>query len=230
MLFILLIILLVPLFIVLLCLFFLFLRRKIARILLGAALLVVSCLICLLAFIFVRDFSSNYYTYKITVDSEHLESFFIDFDTPQQYEEWLCPDERYGGTDTFSMDKTIVLDNPYNEVRFSLTYFEKVQSSISYYNSIMKFYASDKIFKPPIKIGEDYEYSFSNAHCRKEYNGLWSERVEDYYASVMIRYKNCYIRFTEETKEPRESRLGEAIDQLWADYEQYKSNMEGLAP
>jgi len=37
----------------------------------------------------------------------------------------------------------------------------------------------------------------------------------------MIRYKNLVFTFSENAVE-RESRIGEAIDQLWADYEQYK--------
>jgi len=218
---------LVPLLIALICCFSYYRKRKKAYAILSiAAVPIVCCVIGLISYVYYSDDPLEYYTYEISVDSKRLESFFVDFDTPQQYEDWFCPDERRVTTDyllrsTLKMRKTIVLEKTHSEVYVRITCYVDTPYAGECYNSVLA-HSRDIPYRQRKDIGAEYEYAIGDAYTYKKYNGFWYEPDGEYNSTVAIRYKFTVFEFFENTDEPRENRLGEAIDQLWADYEQYK--------
>lgn len=217
--------LLAPAFLVLITCFFLYRKRnkKYSK-KMGVALLIVSCLIGLVAYFFVRNYPFDYYVSEISVNSEHLESFRIDFDTSQQYEEWFCSDPRELWQDELEMSKAIKLENPHEKIRVEFFFCEDELRAKELYDVTLEH--TRLPYRPTIKISEDYEYAIGDAYDYKKYNGFRFVPELGYYtANVAIRYKNVMFIFWKFPKEERESRLGEAIDLLWADYEQYMKEM-----
>jgi len=218
-------ILLISLFFVLLGYFLSHLKwEKKISIKFGVPLLIVSCMIAFVTYDTVSYFQCSYFTYEISVNSKHLESFFIDFDTPEQYEEWFCPDKQSEWPDTLEMSKTTGTVSPYDRVE--LRYCKDIPYAKSWYDRIVE-HGGDRTlpYRPAIKISEDYEYAIGDAYAYKEHNGFWFERDGEYNTDVAIRYKNVIFIFSEFPEDKRESRIGEAIDQLWADYERYREEM-----
>jgi len=194
-----------------------------------AAVPIIFCAIGLISYVYYSEDPLEYYTYEISVDSKRLESFFVDFDTPQQYEDWFCPDERRVTTDyllrsTLEMRKSIVLEKTHSEVYVRITCFVDMPYAIECYNSRLQ-HRRDIPYRQRKNISAEYEYAIGDAYTYKAYNGFWYEPDGEYNSTIAIRYKFTVFEFFEETDEPRESRLGEAIDQLWADYERYREEM-----
>jgi len=80
----------VLLLIFLVCRFVHFLKLKSTiSILFGIAVFIGCCIIGAAIYISYYGYSHN-----LSVDRKKLESFYVDLDTAQQYEEWFCPDER----------------------------------------------------------------------------------------------------------------------------------------
>jgi len=171
------------------------------------------------AFVYI---TGNGYSYELSIAKEKLETFIIDLETPQQYEEWFCPDERIVTVDGhlyLRKDCEYVYENPL----ICLTYYTDIQAAKKMYDlslSLKEKYARGEKYTA-ISLNADYEYYFSDTHTYTRSDHLFGLFPEGEYSSkVGIRYKNVIFEFTEISPQ-RESRIDEAIDQLQADYEQY---------
>ena len=183
----------------------------------GAALLLVCCLFG--AFVYI---TGNGYSYKLSIAEEKLEAFIIDLDTPQQYEEWFCPDKRIVTVDGH-LYLTKGFAYSYDEPLICLTYYTDVLAAKKMYDLSLSLNEKNSRGKKYTAISRnaDYEYYFSDIHTYTRSDHLFGLFPEGEYSSeVGIRYKNVVFSFSE-TSRQRESRIGEAIDQLLADYEQY---------
>jgi hypothetical protein len=198
-------------------------RKGKARIIYGAAFVLVCCLVGLMI-----NFWFNGYSYRLKIDKEKLRSFIIDFDTVQQYEEWFCPEKTIRRDQVLSdglnrsMTKTIILGESRRKyVYILLKYFTDAQSAKDAYNHGLK---SDR-YKCSRKVSADYEYSYINPTCGAEYDNIVFALIPDgsYVTEIIIRYKNVIFEFTEFSDQHR-SRIDKAIDLLLADYEQYKKD------
>jgi len=113
-------------------------------------------------------------------------------------------------------------------VDISLTYYTDSQSAIESYVSGLKLNETYPMGHKYVycKLNADYEYFYSDTYTRANENYLFLYRTPsgEYVSEVKIRYKNVIFRFGEYSH-LRESRIGEAIDMLWADYERYKEGM-----
>ena len=199
-------------------------KKKTASILCGAAALLV-CGIIRLSF----HIASKGYTYEPNIDIAKLETFRIDLDTAEQYEEWFCPNERTETDEYILMSRMISFeDEPYRHADVSLFWYPDEQAAIERFEHY--FHLENEAYAVKMhtskKLDANYDYYFSK---------IYSVDIEDYFFLVLpssysfdagIRYKNVIFTFWESYYR-RESRLDEMIDRLLAAYEQYK-NENGL--
>lgn len=197
-------------------------KKKTASILFGAALLLICCTIVLSIHI-----ASKGYTYEPNIDKAKLETFRIDLDTSQQYEEWFCTKWREEKEDYLILSRMFHFeDEPYRLVDITLEWYPDEQAAIESYEQYLQpqIEAYSKFLHTTKKLDANYDYFYSK---------IYSVDIEDYFFFVLpssysfyarIRYKNVIFLF-DEFFYRRESRLDEMIDQLLAEYEQYRDGL-----
>jgi len=198
------------------------LKEKTKSILCGTAFLLVCGLIALL----VHN-ANDGYTYEPNVDIAKLEAFRIDLDSLEQYEEWFRPDERKEMEEYTLMSRMISLeDEPYRLFDVRLEWHPDEQAAIESYERYLQpqIEVYSKTLHTTKRLDANYDYYFSK---------IYSVDIEDYFFLVLpssysfyatIRYKNVIFTFWEDFYR-RESRVDEVIDQLLAEYEQYKAGL-----
>jgi hypothetical protein len=199
-------------------------RKKVYSIISAAAFLLVCCLLGLALYI-----SGKGYSYELDIDQKKLEAFYVDLDTPEQYEEWFCPEYQYVSVEgTLNMRKEIKFEGgPYCHVNIGLEYRTDEQAAIEGYGIHLPYMGViGQGVATTKKMSAEYEYAFTDTHSGTDHE-LFGFLPDGYDSAVMIRYKNLIFTFSENSSE-RESRLGETIDLLWADYEQYKNAHESV--
>ena len=206
-------------------------KRVLFSIISAATILLVFSLGCYLVRIAVNGMK-NGFSYELNIDKEKLETLIIDLDTPQQYEEWFCPDELFSSFAEYSiMSKNVELKRPDGSIDIKLFYYSDAKAAIQSFDYHFKLEEEMKKLFPEMyhaeykrkKLNEEYEYCFTNTRASP---GPFLFLVPDSYVSeVKIRLCNVVIEFDEFSYQ-RKSRIGEAIDQLWANYERYKEEME----
>jgi hypothetical protein len=176
------------------------------------------------------NFYKNGYPYRFSLDRAKLEAFCVNLVTPQQYEDWLCPDFLHDSFASNELDMTKMIwleDKLQRSMHISVNvqvYSDAENAKWSYDNS----YKAAESFWPKrgytsVELNSEYDYYFTKTYREFANDGwFWFLPHTKWYKSrVRVRYKNVIFCF-EEYSNQRESRIGEVIDQLWADYEQYK--------
>jgi len=183
-----------------------------------------ALLVCGLFGLFLIEVGDGF-RHRLTIDKGKLEAFVIDLDTQEQYEEWLCPEERTETKEEYPhMTKEIKLGNPPVYVSVGLTLYPDTQTAMQAYERIIE-YPWRYYQRKTIELNEDYEYYFTKTRTDLTSDHLFALLSNgDYETAAGIRYKNIIFEFSEYSHQ-RKSRIGEAIDQLLAEYEQYKAGM-----
>jgi len=207
-------------------------------IILGIVFILLFSLGCYNIWWAINDYNNGKYSYERSFEKEKLETFIIDLDTSQQYEEWFCPDNRFVPFDDrikVDMSKTVVFEKkPYRSVDIALTCYIDTQAAIESYNHYFESAKKTNEMFPSLprdeyitkRINPNYEYSYKASTIFNE--NFWSWYFFSEYVpvpEVRIRYKNVIFRFTDYSVQ-RNSRINATIDLLWADYERYKEEME----
>jgi len=143
---------------VLICCIFFFRKRKKTRSLICAVALLFSCFLGgLILYNYSKNSSIDFYVYKLSIDNKKLESFYIDFDAPQQYEEWLIPYEKVKEFGETFIRKKITNEKPHSKTFTIISLYADIQAATDYYKIM---YGGRYIaYNPTIKISEDYEYA-----------------------------------------------------------------------
>jgi len=194
-------------------------RKKVYSLIFAAAFLLACCLLGAILHVMI-----NGYSYELRIDKSKLETFYIDLETVQQYEDWFCPEEQYApvvGERELRMSKKLWLtEEPNRWINVTLDCYTNAHAAERGFAAIAK---SPGMFRSHTtkKLNEDYEYCYTSTDREVGDIILLFRPDPEYRSKVAIRYKSVVFEFTEYSSQ-RKSRIDEAIDQLLTDYEQYK--------
>jgi len=182
-----------------------------------------ALLVCGLFALFLNETKGGA-RHRLTIDKGKLETLAIDLDTPEQYEEWFCPDERTETDEGYPyMTKAIKFGNPPVHVRVELTFYPDAETAMQAYERLVEKTMRWRYKCTTIELNENYNYYYT-----KTYSDLTTDHIfallstGEYETEAGIRYKNIVINFSEYSHQ-RKSSIGEVIDRLLAEYEEYKS-------
>jgi len=164
--------------------------------------------------------------HRLTIDKGKLETLAIDLDTQQQCEEWFYPDERTETDEGYPyMTKAIKLEDPPVYVRVCLTFYPDAQTAMQEYERIVEYIMRWGYEYTTIELNENCDYFYTKTRTYLTTDHIFALRSDGRYETEAgIRYKNIIIEF-EESSGQRKSSIGEVIDQLLAEYEEYKAVM-----
>jgi len=172
----------------------------------------------------------------IKLDEGALKTFAVELETPEQYEQWFQPemDFEYYDTnrsswalETHAMGKYLLRKKPdaYNNVFVNFKYFETEEQAKATFDEESRSYRF--VSGKTKQINPEHEYICSKttfviaAPCAVFFAFLPEGRFS---SDVMIRHKNAIYTFGEYSG-TRRSQIDKVIEELWADYLEYKGDL-----